>query len=348
MSLLVAELLSSGCAAVGASSGLPTWNGLFKIGLVAPFEGQDGPRAAAFLDGMKMAQVEANGQGGVRGRRVELVALDDGNDPATARRRAQALAADPLVIAVAGHFTTESAASALPEYRQAGMALLSPATGEALAGPGFLRLGASDDQIGITALAYSRSALQADRITVVAEEVSASGGHGPALRVASVDLRSGQGLPALSPWNGGLAALGQRVGQDGPQALLFRGDAERVAMLLEALPPPRPAVVFLGDGYRLSRLARAGLAPLYYVMPLGPAPADLAARYQGSKEMMDWAAAGYRTVATVLDAAAGAGGQPDRASVEAGLPPRWSDGTVLRVYRLEGPNYPGQLQDWRP
>jgi hypothetical protein len=50
---------------------------------------------------IRQALIDANGQGGVRGRRLELVSLDDWNDPATGRERADELLLDPLVVAAA-------------------------------------------------------------------------------------------------------------------------------------------------------------------------------------------------------------------------------------------------------
>jgi ABC-type branched-subunit amino acid transport system substrate-binding protein len=84
---------------LSACTAPPRWRGLVKIGLVAPFHGPDSAEATAAHVAIRQALIDRNGQGGVRGRRLELVSLDDWNDPATGQRRADELRLDPLVLA---------------------------------------------------------------------------------------------------------------------------------------------------------------------------------------------------------------------------------------------------------
>jgi ABC-type branched-subunit amino acid transport system substrate-binding protein len=113
-------LLLSSCAFLGTVR--PT----IKIGLVAPFEGRYRYVGYDVIYAVRLAVREVNEDGGVGGYSVELVAYDDGADPAMAVDQALKLAVDPEVIAVVGHFRTESTAAASDVYTGAGIPLVSP------------------------------------------------------------------------------------------------------------------------------------------------------------------------------------------------------------------------------
>ncbi len=119
-----------------------------KIGLVAPFEGRYRYVGYDVIYAVRLALREANAAGGVGippveggqsglppwggggggwGYSVELVAYDDGADPAMAAEQARKLAADPEVVAAIGHFREETTSAALSAYAEAGIPLVAPA-----------------------------------------------------------------------------------------------------------------------------------------------------------------------------------------------------------------------------
>ena len=116
--------LLSGCASVAP---------VVKIGLVAPFEGQQRAVGYDVIYSARLAVRQINAAGGIGGYRVALVALDDGGDPEMAREAAQSLALDTAVIAVIGHWQADTTQAAAPIYAAAGLPFL-PA-GEAPIGP---------------------------------------------------------------------------------------------------------------------------------------------------------------------------------------------------------------------
>jgi ABC-type branched-subunit amino acid transport system substrate-binding protein len=99
---------------------------LVKIGLAAPFEGLDRPLGYEALQGVKLALAERNAAGGVGGYKVELVALNDFDEPHEAQLQARELAADPAVVGVVTGWTGATARVSLPIYRQAGLAVVVP------------------------------------------------------------------------------------------------------------------------------------------------------------------------------------------------------------------------------
>jgi len=105
-----------------------------KIGLVAPFEGRYRYVGYDLFPAVRLAVRETNGAGGVGGYGVELVAYDDGADPALAAQQARKMAVDPEVVVVLGHFREETTEAALPVYAQAGLPLVASGGLEPMAG----------------------------------------------------------------------------------------------------------------------------------------------------------------------------------------------------------------------
>ncbi len=120
--LLTTLLLGLAYTQIKAGSAPPT----VKIGLVAPFEGHYRSTGYEVLFAVKLALQERNRGEGLVGYRVELVALNDFNEPSEAYRQAQSLAADPGILGVIGHFSSEATEAALPIYQEAHLAVAVP------------------------------------------------------------------------------------------------------------------------------------------------------------------------------------------------------------------------------
>ncbi len=102
-----------------------------KIGLSAPFEGLYRDQGYEALHAVRLAVRQRNGAGGVGGSYlVELVALNDFNEPDEAILQARKMAVDPGVLGVVGGWSPDTARSAAPEYERLGLALLMPDAGD--------------------------------------------------------------------------------------------------------------------------------------------------------------------------------------------------------------------------
>lgn len=112
ITLILLLLLAGGCRSVDP---------VVKIGLVAPFEGQNRAIGYDAIYSARLAVREINEAGGIGGYRLALVALDDSGDPELAQQAAQSLAIDPAVVAVLGHWLPQTTAVAAPIYEQAGL-----------------------------------------------------------------------------------------------------------------------------------------------------------------------------------------------------------------------------------
>lgn len=163
--LFVLGGLLSSCA-VGLRSTRP----VVKIGLVAPFEGLHRHLGYDVLYAVKLAVRERNAAGGVSGHEVELVALDDSNDPAQAPLQARKMIVDSDVMGVIGHFSDEAALAALEEYHRAGLALITLVAADAVTEQGYpevFRLHARNDLLGAEAARYVVEELGMHRLAVL-------------------------------------------------------------------------------------------------------------------------------------------------------------------------------------
>lgn len=116
--VLLTALLLSACLP-GASA--PP---LYKLGLVAPFEGYHRPLGYRVLGPVREAL--AGWAGHPDRPDVGLVALDDQLDGEQTARRARELGLDPAVVAVIGPWTREAAQAAAPAFEGEGLPLLVP------------------------------------------------------------------------------------------------------------------------------------------------------------------------------------------------------------------------------
>jgi branched-chain amino acid transport system substrate-binding protein len=162
--LLILGWLISSCAGLGSTKPV------VKIGLVASFEGLHRHLGYDVLYAVKLAVRERNVAGGVSGYMVELVALDDGNDPAQATLQARKMIVDPDVMGVIGHFSDEAALAALDEYHRAGLALITTVAVNAVTERGYpevFRLYARNDLLGEEAASYVVEELGMSRLAIL-------------------------------------------------------------------------------------------------------------------------------------------------------------------------------------
>ena len=104
--------------ALSACSTSPT---VLKIGLIAPFEGEQREIGYDSIYAARLAVRQANRSDLFLKQhvRIALVTLDDGGSPELAVAGAQTLLRDPAIIAVIGHGTPATNAAAEPLYNEA-------------------------------------------------------------------------------------------------------------------------------------------------------------------------------------------------------------------------------------
>lgn len=106
------------------------------IGLEAPLTGSQSELGEGMLRGAELAAASLNADGGVLGRTVEIVPIDDAADPDTAEQAATAAVADGLD-AVVGPYNSGAGARSLPIYIDAGLVPMRLTSADTTAGLGF-------------------------------------------------------------------------------------------------------------------------------------------------------------------------------------------------------------------
>jgi branched-chain amino acid transport system substrate-binding protein len=105
--------------------------GTVKIGVDLPLSGGEAPNGGPTLNGVKLAVAEANAAGGVNGYMIDTDVRDDAvngqHNPDQGAANAQALVAEPDVIAMVGPFNSNVGAAEIPVTSAAGLLQCSPA-----------------------------------------------------------------------------------------------------------------------------------------------------------------------------------------------------------------------------
>ncbi len=97
-----------------------------KIGLSAPLTGDWAEYGNDFKRAVTMVIDKANREGGVNGKKLELIIADSRGDAKESVLIAEKFVADPAVIAQIGDFSSSSTMAAAPVYEQAKMVQISP------------------------------------------------------------------------------------------------------------------------------------------------------------------------------------------------------------------------------
>lgn len=110
-SLIATALLSWSIAGIAADP--------IKIGVTGPFTGGSAPMGVSMRDGVKLAVTEINAQGGVLGRKIELIERDDEAKNERGVQVAQELINKEKVVATVGFINTGVALASQRFYQEA-------------------------------------------------------------------------------------------------------------------------------------------------------------------------------------------------------------------------------------
>ncbi len=123
-----------------------------RVALVAPLTGDQAELGLDELHAAELAADEINAKGGINGKKVAIVGMDDKHDPLEATKIANNLVADSSIIAVIGHLNSGTSIPASKIYSQGGILMITPsATNPQLTKQGFtnvFRMCATDEVQG--------------------------------------------------------------------------------------------------------------------------------------------------------------------------------------------------------
>ena len=99
------------------------------LGQSAPLSSSWGEQASAYRDGALLYFDHINAQGGIHGRRLRLVTLDDGYRPPATLQNTRTLIESEKVFALFNYMLTNSVRAAIPLASEAGVPFISPYAG---------------------------------------------------------------------------------------------------------------------------------------------------------------------------------------------------------------------------
>jgi branched-chain amino acid transport system substrate-binding protein len=171
---LVISLALTGCGK-SSDATAPAPAATIKIGLAGAMTGSDGEIGLAMLNGSKVAIDEWNAKGGVLGKKIETVVLDDEASGQKAVTVAQSLI-DAGVVAVIGHFNSGCTIPASRLYNDAKIVEISPgSTNPKYTEQGFpyaFRICGRDDQQGAVIASYLHDTLKLTKIAILDDKTT--------------------------------------------------------------------------------------------------------------------------------------------------------------------------------
>jgi branched-chain amino acid transport system substrate-binding protein len=164
--LCLALVLAVGAALVGCQKGQDT----IKIGLAAVQSGSDAQIGATMLYGSQIAIDEWNAKGGVLGKQIDTISLDDEGNAQKANTVAHNLV-DDGVVAVLGHLNSNCTIPASIVYNEGKVLQITPgSTNPKYTEQGFpyaFRICGRDDQQGPVAAKYMHDVLKLNKIAIL-------------------------------------------------------------------------------------------------------------------------------------------------------------------------------------
>ena len=116
----VIALAAAGCGSSNSTSSSSKSGNTFRVGLEAPLSGDQAVLGKGMLDGAQLAATQLNEHGGILGKQVEVIPIDDAADPATGVKAAKAAIADGLD-GIVGPYNSGVGIETLPLYIHAGL-----------------------------------------------------------------------------------------------------------------------------------------------------------------------------------------------------------------------------------
>lgn len=126
LQLFMYGLLGLGLLLLGSCAFPGSTKPVIKIGLIAPFEGEQRANGYQQLYGVKLALQEVNLKGGVAGYKFALIALNDFADETETILQAQELVLDSHIRGIIGHGDPHSFQTVAHIYMEAQLLVVNP------------------------------------------------------------------------------------------------------------------------------------------------------------------------------------------------------------------------------
>ena len=228
-----------------------------KIGVAGPHTGDLAPYGLPSKDAAEMLAAEVNAKGGVNGKKVELLIVDDQCKPELATNVATKLVSDGANIVI-GHVCSGATKAVMGIYKDAKIIAISPSattppltkSGEY---PNFYRTIAADDDQALLAASFATDTLKAKKIAIIHDKGDYGKGFADFSRGAIE--KSGKAkvvmYEGIQPGAMDYSAVIQKVRAEGADAIIFGGYHPEASKLLSLLGKKKIKIPFIGpDGLK--------------------------------------------------------------------------------------------------
>ena len=239
--LLVLALL---CPALAAQAADP-----IKLAVTVPTSGDFTAYGQPAVNATKAVAADLNASGGILGRQIEVIALDDQCKPELAVNVANRAVSDK-VDAVIGHICSGATKAALPIYLEANLPVVSSASTSpdltSGAYPDFFRTIAPGDEQSRAAVDLAVDTLGASKIAVIHDKGDYGKSYADfakeyAEAKAEVVLFEGITVGAVD-----YSAVIQKMRASGAQAVIFGGYHSEASKLAQQMRKKRVSIPFIG------------------------------------------------------------------------------------------------------
>ncbi|MDI3269928.1 MAG: branched-chain amino acid ABC transporter substrate-binding protein [Bacillota bacterium] len=213
-------------AACGGGSGGASADTI-KIGVPVPLTGDYASAGEAILNAAKLAAQEINDQGGLLGKKVEVIGQDDQCDSQVGVQAAQKLISQGIVAAVGGYCSSASIPEAGEFAKKDIPFLLDASTNPVLTekNPGTVfRICGRDDEQGPVAMSFMKDVLKAQTVGIIHDNTTYAKGLAEAARDAAESLGMTVVLfTTITPGEKDFSSTVTAVKRADPDALYFTG-----------------------------------------------------------------------------------------------------------------------------
>ncbi|SNR86897.1 branched-chain amino acid ABC transporter substrate-binding protein [Desulfurobacterium atlanticum] len=229
---------------------------VIKIGVAGPHTGDLAPFGIPTVHAAKIVTEKYNKNGGILGKKIELIVLDDQCKPEVATNVATSLVTSK-VVGVIGHICSGATKAALPIYKQDKIPVISPsATNPSLTEigyPVFFRTIAPDDAQGKLQADFIINKLHAKRVAIIHDK--GDYGKGLATYVKNYIEKSGKAkvvlFEGITPGAMDYSAVVQKIKRARPDVVMFGGYHPEASKIVMTMRRKRLKAPFIsGDGIK--------------------------------------------------------------------------------------------------
>ena len=317
-----------------------------KIGIAGPHTGDLAPYGIPTKEAVTLIAEQVNAAGGILGKQVELMPMDDQCKPEIATNAATKLVSEGVDVVI-GHVCSGATKAALGIYKEAGVIAISPsATNPPLTQsgeyPNFYRTIAPDDDQGKLAAVFVSDKLGAKKVAILHDKGDYGKGFADFSKAA---IESGGKaevvlFEGITPGAMDYSAIVQKIRREGADAVIFGGYHPEASKLVGQMKKKRVKVPFVGpDGVKgdgFLEIAGDNAEGVYATGPM-----DVSAYAENEKAKKDYVAKygkdpgtffdqGYAAMQAVLNAIKESGGT-EYAGLEKALRSSFVDTSVGKI-----------------